>query len=556
MQTDKIATIHLIELLVQKGVSDFIISPGSRNAPIIKELVKRNDVNLYSIADERSAAFVAIGMYQKTGRPVVVTCTSGSALLNYAPGVSEAFYQGIPLIILSADRPHYWIDKGEGQTIRQRGALSNFIHTELNIPLESNISDYKILDKEICECIDRSMQPVPGPVHINIEYEEPLYNSIDKFDMNSILCFTEEVTLKDTIDYTKYIQRFSESKRVMLLCGQLSPDDELNKLISELSRMDQLVVLTETTSNLYSDRFISSIDKTLLTIEQTQKNYAPEILITIGDAIISKMIKKFLRAHSPKEHWQISQTGVFRDTYQALSNSIVDEPSRFIAELCKASANVIADYASIWRRQYDRSTKIYGEFKKNLTFSDLQVFDYILNELDEGSDLHIANSSAVRYQQLINDVRINTFCNRGTSGIDGCSSTALGYSLKNTKETWLLSGDVSFLYDSNAWWNDHESDLKIIMINNGGGGIFRILPGPKNIEGFETYFETHHNVDMEMLCKAYNISYVSANDMSSLRNGFEILKRSKGRSVLEIKTPRKINAEILSDYFRLLRTKS
>lgn len=554
MQTNKIATIHLIELLVQKGVRDFIISPGSRNAPIIKELVRRKDINIYSIADERSAAFVAIGMYQKTGNPVVITCTSGSALLNYAPGISEAFYQGIPLIVVSADRPSYWIDKGEGQTIRQRRSLSNFIHSELNIPLDSAISDYKALDKEICQCIDQSMEVNLGPVHINIEFEEPLYDDIEDFDNKAIVCYNEEVVQKDTKDFSKYIDRFSESKRIMLLCGQLNPDNELNKVLNELSNKDQLIVLTETTSNLYSDHFITSIDKTLFTIEKMQQEFTPDILITIGDAVISKMIKKFIRENPPMEHWQISEKGVFRDTYQALSSSIHESPYNFINSLCKANSNSSSDYASKWRDQFDKSKRIYNEFEKDLVFSDLKVFDYILNNLDENIDLHISNSSAVRYQQLFSNRRINTFCNRGTSGIDGCSSTAIGFSIKNKNETWLISGDVSFLYDASAWWNNYETRLKIILINNGGGGIFRILPGPKRIPQHETYFETRHNVKIDHLCNAYGLDHFFASDMKGLKVGLINLKKSNNRSLLEIKTPTEVNDLVLNDLFSRLRS--
>ncbi len=554
MQTNKIATIHLIELLVQKGVKDFIISPGSRNAPIIKELVRRKDLNLYSIADERSAAFVAIGMYQKTGNPVVITCTSGSALLNYAPGISEAFYQGIPLIVLSADRPSYWIDKGEGQTIHQRRSLTNFIHCELNIPLDSAISDYQALDKEICQCIDQSMNVNLGPVHINIEYEEPLYEDIENFDNKSIVCYNEDVEQATGRDFSEYIERFSESKRVLLLCGQLNPDNELNKVLSELSNKDQLIVLTETTSNLYSDNFIASIDKTLFTIERMHQEFAPDILITIGDAVISKMIKKFLRENSPKVHWHISEKGVFRDTYQALSSSIHESPYNFINSLCKAKSNSSSDYASKWHDQFDKSKSIYNAFRKDLVFSDLKAFDFLLNNLGENIDLHISNSSAVRYQQLFSDLRINTYCNRGTSGIDGCSSTAIGFSIKNTKETWLISGDISFLYDSNAWWNNYATKLKIILINNGGGGIFRILPGPKKIPQHETYFETRHNVKIDLLCNAYGIDHFFASDMQELELGLINLKKSNNRSLLEIKTPTEQNDLVLNDLFSKLRS--
>ena len=207
----------------------------------------------------------------------------------------------------------------------------------------------------------------------------------------------------------------------------------------------------------------------------------------------------------------------------------------------------------MWQEEYRKACSIYDSIQNNIEFSDLQVFDYLLKNIDDHSDLHVANSSPIRYQQLFNQKSLNTYCNRGTSGIDGCSSTALGFSIKNDKDTWLITGDVSFLYDSNAWWNNYQTSLKIILINNGGGGIFRIIPGPQSTPDFNTYFETQHKVNMEHLCKAFDLTHFKANNMDSLAKGLNNLKDHRGMAVLEINTPREKNAVILNDYFDLLR---
>lgn len=553
MHTDKKATIHLIDILIQKGVLDFIISPGSRNAPLIMELTGRENVNLYSIPDERSAAFVALGMYLKTKRPVAVLCTSGSALLNYAPAVAEAYYQGIPLFILSADRPEIWLDQGEGQTINQRRALHNFINAEMNIDLDSETQDYDHLDALISKTVDHAFYPTLGPVHINIEYDEPLYGSVENADLSSIKCIDTEIMPLPGIDVNHFAEQIKKSKKVLVLCGQLAPDDAINQSLAAFAKNEQVVVLTESTSNLHSSSFIPSVDKTLMMFEEQFEDYKPEILITIGDAIISKIVKRLLRKHSPQAHWQVSASGIFRDTYQCLSDRIHLKPDVFFAQLNEFELNTASDYAVKWMRKYERASLLYTEFKKQLGFTDFFVFDTILNFIDSGNDVHVANSSPIRYQQLFESKGHLTYCNRGTSGIDGCSSTAFGFSLKNENPTWLITGDVSFLYDSNAWWNSYKTQLKIILINNGGGGIFRIIPGPSSVKDFETYFETPGKVDIKFLCKAYGINYFRADREDNLLEGCELLVNSEGISLLEIKTDREKNAKVLKDYFTLLR---
>lgn len=555
MHTDKIAAIHLIELLIKSKIKDFIISPGSRNAPLINELVHRNNVNLYSIPDERSAGFYALGMSLKTKRPTVVICTSGSALLNFLPAVSEAYYQNIPLIVISADRPYFRIDKGEGQTIRQRGAYSNFIRAEINIPLDDEVSDYDELGKKIASVIQLSQIPAPGPVHFNIEFDEPLYNSIKNYNSESINIDIKH--LKSDINKTslkEYIKLFDQANKIMILCGQMDKNEALEVVLNQFSAIQNTVILAESTANLTGENIIPSIDKTILTFGEDNPDFAPDLLITLGDAIISKIIKRYLRKAKPVHHWHIHPNGVFRDTYDVLSHKIDENPEVFLSALLPLINNNESNFQEIWLKQYSSAIQSHEVYLKDAPYSDLKVFEYLFNNIPSAASTHVSNSSPIRYQQLFEPKRaLLTYSNRGTSGIDGCLSTSSGFALKNDADTWLITGDISFLYDSNAWWNNYNPNLKVILINNGGGGIFRILPGPTDIPGFETFFETNHHVKIKDLCSAFDLTYFYANDLNVLELSFEKLKESKGVSVLEIVTPRTLNAKILRDYFKVLK---
>ncbi len=554
MHTDKITAIHLIELLIKTEVRDFIISPGSRNAPLINELVHREDINLYSIPDERSAGFYALGMSLKTKRPTVVICTSGSALLNYLPAVSEAYYQNVPLVVISADRPHFRIDKGEGQTIRQQGALSNFIRVEINISLDEEVSDYNELDKKIGLAINLSMIPNPGPVHINIEFDEPLYSSLEFYDLERIKQIVSGIkSANSNIEIKEFIETFDQTEKVMVLCGQMDRNEDLEVVLNQYSKIQNTVVLTESTANLKGENIIPSIDKTILAFGEDNLVYAPDLLITIGDAIISKIIKRFLRKAKPIQHWHIHPDGVFRDTYDVLSHKIWERPEKFLSALLPAVRPDESNFQKMWLRKYTIAKQSHNEYLNNSPFSDLKVFEYLFNNIPSGLSTHISNSSPIRYQQLFEPTQtLTTYSNRGTSGIDGCLSSAAGFAIKNNADTWLITGDVSFLYDSNAWWNDYDPDLKVILINNGGGGIFRILPGPTDIPGFETFFETNHEVKIKDLCSAFDLAYFYAEDLETLELNFKKVKESKGISVLEIETPRTLNAKVLRDYFKFL----
>lgn len=555
MHTDKTSVLYLIHRLEKAGVKDVIISPGSRNAPIIQELVRRKTLKLYMVPDERVAGFRALGMSLKTKRPTVVVCTSGSAVLNYLPAVSEAYYQQIPMIVVSADRPYYRLNKGEGQTIEQKGALKNFILDELNVTIDEEQSNYEALDKSLFEIIRKTRFPLPGPVHINMEFEEPLYQTQPSISLNYS---NFDDLLPEDITHSELsiadVKTIVESKRIMVLCGQRVPDHSIEEELNIFSERPQVIVLTETTSNLHGEHFISSIDKTLMAMDLSQSQYAPDLLISIGDAVVSKRIKKYLRKNKPKVHWHIHPNGDYKDTFDVGVQGLKMRPDNVLAELNQITPKIESDYRNYWLQAYLRANTWHQKFLKNQVWSDLKAFEIILDQFNSDDSLHVANSSPIRYHQLFEKTsRYSTYCNRGTSGIDGSLSTAVGFAEKANETVWLITGDMSFIYDSNAFWSDQLPDLKVILLNNGGGGIFSIIPGPSKVPEYQRFFTAKTKTGFKSLCAAYHLNYLYANSIENLKNNLNKLSDLGGTSVLEVDTRDADSAKILHNYFKAIK---
>ena len=320
----------LIEIFKAKGIQHIVISPGSRNAPLTIGFTNQQDFfKCYSIADERCAAFFALGMAQQLNQPVALVCTSGSALLNYYPAVAEAFYSQIPLIVVSADRPQNKIDIGDGQTIRQENVFAN--HSLYNANLTeyaSNDNDIKI-NVAIHEAIVKK-----GPTHINVPFEEPLYDLVSELSVNPKLLLFENETYSFILE-EKFIQQWNSAKKKLILVGELKPNSIENSIIESLANDDSVVVLTEKTSNLHHETFIDTID-TLITpfTDEDFKEFQPEILITFGGMVVSKRIKAFLRKYKPQEHWHIDSLRAY-DTFGSLSQHFVTKAKPFFITIIR-----------------------------------------------------------------------------------------------------------------------------------------------------------------------------------------------------------------------------
>ncbi len=563
----------LVLYFKSKGIKHIVISPGSRNAPLTIGFTKNPFFKCYSIVDERCAAFFALGMAQQMQEPVAVVCTSGSALLNYYPAVAEAFYSDIPLIVVSADRPSYRIDIGDGQTIRQENVLEKHIGYSTNLKqdvshapeivaklgkqllVESQKEIQAFNEKEL----DMAIQTVfvqKAPVHINIPFEEPLYGQVQEPMVEVSGAKDDSVEREAENNWDEFAKTWKNSPKKMVLVGVNHPDTISQEVLEALATDGNTLVFTETTSNLHHPEFFPSIDSIIAPIEKSAEREAlfkalqPDLLITFGGMIVSKKIKAFLRKFQPAAHWHIDPKKAY-DTFFCLSDHIKTNPNEFLKAIVSPETTESL-YKLKWKgvkAKYERARETYLQ---QIPFSDFTVYDEVMQHIPKGYQVHLANSSTVRYAQLFPmHPTLKVFCNRGTSGIDGSTSTAIGASVHSKEPTLLITGDLSFFYDSNALWSNYvRPDFRIIVINNGGGGIFRILPGKEDTEEFGTFFETHHQLTSEHLAKMFGFEYTKAVDKDSLVKSFSVFyQKSQKPKILEINTPRGLNNKILLDYF-------
>lgn len=545
----------IIQICLAKGVTTIIISPGSRNAPLTIGFVNNPAFQCYSIADERCAAFFALGIAQQTKQPVALVCTSGSALLNYYPAFAEAFYSQIPLIVISADRPQSKIDIGDGQTIRQENVFAN--HSLYNANLNEFVS--KENDYKINQAIDIALNE-RGPVHINAPFEEPLYETVSELSVDIMVnAFANLNPLPAIENLSEFASIWNSSTRKMILVGVNDPNMISDKTTQFLADDQSVVVMTETTSNLHHPNFINNIDTIITPFTSDDfETFRPEILVTFGGMIVSKRIKAFLRKYKPKHHWHIDTLRAY-DTFGALTKHFSVNPNSFFEAFLPLTTAIKSDYFIKMDAVQTLRKEKHEAYLAKIPFSDFVVFEKVIKTLPENSQLQISNSSAIRYAQLIDiDPSIDVYCNRGTSGIDGSTSTAIGAAVssfgRDEKQTVFITGDIGFLYDSNALWNQYiPKNFKIILINNGGGGIFRILPGHEETPVFNTFFETSHCLTAEHLAKMYGFEYSIASNETSLETSLTALyAQNKKPSILEIFTPTLKNDSILLQYFKEL----
>lgn len=541
----------IIEICLAQGLTHIVISPGSRNAPLTIGFVNNPKFTCYSLADERSAAFFALGIAQQTKKPVALVCTSGSALLNYYPAFAEAFYSQIPLVVISADRPLDKIDIGDGQTIRQENVFQNHSLYNANLVEGASVEN----DLKINEAIHTSRNQ-KGPVHINAPFEEPLYETVNELSIKvTSSAIANETPINTMINWSELATIWNSSKKKLVLVGVNDPNAIASPIIDFLANNPSVVVMTETTSNLHHPSFINNIDTIISPFSPSDfEIFQPEILVTFGGMVVSKRIKAALRKYQPKNHWHINSLRAY-NTFGCLTEHFQFNPNdffnHFIPLVKPTESNYFAHFEALNQLRKAKT----ANYLSKIPFSDFKVFEKIIQSLPINSHLQIGNSSAIRYAQLIAiHSSIEVFCNRGTSGIDGSTSTAIGSAVANNKPTILITGDISFFYDSNGLWNNYiPKNFKIILINNGGGGIFRILPGHDETPVFNTFFETSHCLTAEKLANMFGFDYAIASDESSLEAGIKTLYSNNSKPfILEIFTPTRKNDTILLQFFKEL----
>ena len=547
---------QLAALLLKKEISDIVISPGSRNAPMINTFAGIPEFHCRNIVDERSAAYFALGLALAKQNPVALVCTSGTASLNYAPAIAEAFYQNIPLIVLTADRPDYWIDQAESQCIRQDGIYQNFTKKGVSLPLGESEKELWFAARQINEILNLSVSGTPAPVHINIPMEEPLHQLTDtKLPKVKEIEVAEIQTKISENELPGLAETINQSQKILILAGQLNPNPGLENCLTEFVDKTGAVILHEHLSNLSDRQFCSSIDALMAAIQdENAEDFQPDLLITFGGQLVSKSLKQFLRKNKPAQHWHLSLGGEHFDTYQSLTKVIKTSAIDFFESLSKRVLPVTKNYLHCWKNKETCVNQLRDEFAKSIGFCDLKAFELIGEKIPDNTIVHLGNSSPVRYALIHERVKnAMYFSNRGTAGIDGCLSTAVGFASESDKLNTIILGDLSFFYDSNALWNKYiGANLRIIVIHNGGGNIFSMIKGPADSPAFAEHFFTGNTHKAEVLAKAFGLDYFSAKNEPELAEALiEFYSPEQQKiALLEVFTDAEVNVKVFRELFK------
>lgn len=541
------AIYNIAEICAKKNVNNVILSPGSRCAPLTIAFARHPKIKEKTFSDERSAAFVALGMAQYTEETVALLCTSGTASLNYAPAITEAYYQHVPLLVLTADRPPEWIDQRDGQTIRQTNIYQNHIKGSYDLPVDYAHEDSQWqINRILSEAINLSQEDPKGPVHINIPLREPFYPSEEiVFDQNVKVIEKLKATAKlDASVWKKLQQEANRYENILLVAGQ----EQNNQLRSILLNAQEIPIISDCISNVQSENSIYLHD--IIFSRNNAKNHKklkPDLLITYGKSVISKNIKLFIRANKPITHWHIQEVGEVADTYQSLTKIIPVSINEFTQNIALKSN----EYLKKWKEEEAKASIYQETFFKKAAFGEFKAIHQVLEKIPVKSNLHLANSMTVRYANFFpNTKKLHVFANRGTSGIDGSTSTTVGTALVSEKMNTLITGDLSFFYDRNAFWNNYiPSNLRIIVLNNHGGGIFRMIEGPTKQEELEPYFITKQTLRVKNTAKDFNLAYQFCTNENEVNNALStFFEKSKTAKILEIESNTEINTEIFKNF--------
>ncbi len=552
----------LTSLLLEYGVSDAVVCPGSRNAPIVHNLSVCEAIRCRPVTDERSAAFYALGLAIATRRPTVVCVTSGSALLNVMPAVAEAAYQHVPLVVISADRPQQWIDQLDGQTIPQSDALGRFVRKAVQLPEPHNDEERWLCRRLVNEAMHLATCRQGAPVHINVPISEPLFE-FDTEQLPQLSRFNniKRAAIKDaSMDMP---DAFHDATRPMIVIGQLAHGTISHETIRSLS--EKYVVMSEPLSNpsymtIHFDeaiRYIVSDNSSINDDEDDKTAYYPDYVIYVGDTLVSKPARRFLRNAKAPSCLITPDAADIHDPLMTLTDIVecdTDSINTLLASLCDApDTDERCRFHDRWQSFLDAYAAHADAYAPEYSqMATVKYFEEQLADLDIDICVHYANSSAVRLACIY--AQHYVWCNRGVNGIEGSLSTAAGFSLATHDMTVCVIGDLSFFYDQNALWNSNlRGNLRIILLNNRGGGIFRQLPGLSDSPAADDLVMASHENTAQGICTQNDIGYMSAKNMDEMQIGVVTLltRESERPMLLEVFTDSNDDVKALEKYFKL-----
>lgn len=548
-------------IFYEHGIRDVVMSPGSRNAPLTIAFARHGGFGLYVAGDERSAGFLALGMAQQSLRAVVLICTSGTAALNYAPAVNEAILQGIPLLLLTADRPPEWIGQGDGQTIRQNRIYFPNLNDTYELPADYTHPDQRWAVERIANqaCHNVDIPPYQ-PVHINIPFREPLYpdagdNTCVSADQGRYIKNYAVSPALDKSQWQEVIALLVRYPKKLIVAGQQAEDRQLIQCLQAFQQLNTIPLIPDVTANLFAVPGIIQHHDLILSKQDENALHAlkPDLLISFGRNVLSKNLKQFFRNYKPVIHLHIEETGSLVDTFQSMTHCLPVPALVFFQELInRVKLTTDQAFCESWYQADRHAGRFIQTFFEQQHFGEFKALKIIKDKLPAGVMVQVANSMPVRYLNLLGVLPCSTYGNRGTSGIDGCVSTAVGAAVQSGKMTVLITGDMAFFYDRNGLWHQYVPDnFRVLLLNNHGGGIFRMLQGSSAQPELGEYFETTQPLSAKKTAEDFDMDYDFADHedafLKALGTFFKAGKRPK---ILEIKTDSHANSEIFNKFIK------
>lgn len=548
----------LVEELSRNGCNFFCICPGSRSTPLTAAVAQNETSESLICFDERSAGFFALGYARGSGKPAAVIVTSGTALANLLPAIVEASQENVPMLLLTADRPCELIDTGANQTIDQARIFGNYARWFTTLAPCPDVDVSRVLST-VDYALFRSASLRPGPVHINCAFREPLEPVNEPFEKNCfeklgfwlrsgapLTTFSDGEVFVGERELQSVADRICRAERGLVVVGSIKRRHD-REAVRDFCKQLRWPVFADVASGLRDggENLISHYEHLIAAKEESLSN--PDIVIQLGGRLVSKRLQEFLERSRCKGYILLDESPDRLDpgaiVTHRLVGSIAQTTNRLKKLIGKESTSALSE-------KYLRESSELGQIVDHaINSSEILSEPFIVREvlkgLPEDSALFLGNSMPIRDADMFGwqmpNIEIGT--NRGASGIDGTLSTACGFATGNDKCTTLLVGDLAFLHDANALslLAKIEKALTIVLINNGGGGIFSFLPIAAHEKIFTPYFDSPHSVKIAQLCRAFDVSHQRVATKGQLQSALLLARSSNHHLVIEAVTDRTQN---------------
>lgn len=540
----------LVDLLKQFQIYDIVLSPGGSDIPLIHSIETDSAFTCYSVVDERSAAYFALGMAQQKNKPVACVCTSGTAVCNYVPGITEAYYQNVPVLAITADKNPYFQGQLETQKIEQTKMFQDVVKKSVSLPLMNSEEDDWLCNRLVNEALLELTHHGTGPVQINI----PIVGRTDVYN-NDRVPLERKVDIVDILEseeiWKTYAEKIANAHRVMFVVGQnvAFTDDDLT-LMERIYERTNCIFAIEHLSNLSCNGCVYTYPVSEMRSGDGLSKLTPDLVISIGNNLAAYNLKPFLRLNYKKmENWLITENGIFRDAYKSLK-TIFEVPFSVFLEKMIKELPLVNERSGEYYKEWDKeiSTIIIPEFP----FSNLYAANKVAKIIPANSILHLAILNSTRVMQFFPiSKNVKTYSNVGGLGIDGCFSTFAGQAASTDELAYLIIGDLSFFYDMNAAsLKSIGSNVRVILLNNCGGSEFHFFIGKEKISSINDYISAEHTKVAAGWAISLGYEYYCATNKKEFDSIIQKFgEKSDNPMFLEVLTDMEDDAKITKDFY-------